>query len=82
MSGIQDDLREAFEANGYDVIEASADRRRIRLVLLAEGANPEELKSITTEVVDETDIFGFNVATETIGGRDEIGTAVSFRRRS
>lgn len=82
MSALEVELRDAFEAEGYDVTEVSVDRGRVRLVVHAEGANPDELRSITHGVVDESAMFGFNVTTETIGGQDDIGTAVSFRRRS
>lgn len=82
MPTIHDELRDAFEAHGYDVIEASFDRNRVRVGVLADGPNPEALKAIVTDVIDETELIGFNVATEAIGGRDEIATVVSFRHRS
>lgn len=82
MSTIAETLGDAFESNGYDVGETSRNRDRIRIVLLTETADPDELEAITHDTLDEEAVLGWNVTTESIDGQDAVGTVVSFRHRS
>lgn len=81
MSELQTALREAFEANEYEVAELSVNRDRVRVVVLEEDADPDELEAIVHEVVDSEETIGLNVSAESIDGQDVVGTAVSFRHR-
>ena len=80
MDDLKDDLRNAFEAEGYEVSETSRNRDRIRVALLDEGASADDLQSITLGVVDESDVLGFDVTTESLDD-DDLTTVVSFRYR-
>lgn len=82
MSELQAELRAAFEDRGYEVAEASVNRGRVRVALLDEDAEADELRSITTETVGDENLFGLNVTTERDEGRDATVTVVSFRHRS
>ena len=75
-------LREVFEDAGYDVGEVTRNRRQVRVVLHTEGANADDLRSITYDVVDEDDVLGLDVTTESVEGQDRMATVVTFRSRS
>jgi hypothetical protein len=81
MSELQDELRAAFEDRGYEIGEVSTNRDTIRVVVLDEGAEATDLRSIATDVVDEDEMLALNVTTESIDGQDRMGTVVSFRHR-
>jgi len=81
MSQLQDELRAAFEDNEYEVGEVSTNRETIRVVVLDEGAKAADLRSITTNVVDEDEMLALNITTESVDGQDRMGTVVSFRHR-
>mgnify|MGYP000253558132 CR=1 FL=1 len=81
MADLQQSLREAFEANGYDVDDVSRNRNQIRIVLLEESPAAEDLRTITEDALDEDAIFGLNVTTESVDGHDGMQTVVSFRTR-
>jgi len=81
METLPDDLREAFEAAGYDVAEVSANRDRIRVAVLEETASGDDLRRITHEVVDESETLGLNVSTESEEAQEGVTTVVSFRYR-
>lgn len=80
MDDLIDDLQAAFEDAEYDVSEASRNRDRVRIAVLDAEASAEELQSITLDVVDESDVLGFNVNTESLDD-DVVTTVVSFRYR-
>lgn len=80
MEALTDELEAAFESGGYDVGETSRNRDQIRITVLDEEASAEELKSITLEVVDEDEILGFDVTTESLDN-ERVSTVVSFRYR-
>lgn len=82
MDELLADLRTAFEEEGYDVADVSRNRDRVRVVLLAEGANAEPLRSITYSVVDEEAVLGLDVTTESVEGQEGMNTVVSFRHRA
>ena len=82
MADLSEELRTAFEAQGYDVAEVSVNRGRVRVALLERRAGGDELVSIVHEVVDEAEVLGLNVSTEALDGQDAVGTVVSFRQRS
>ena len=73
-------LRDAFEEGGYEVGETSVNRDRVRVSVLDPGASAEALRELTLEVVDEDDILGFDVTTESADNQD-VTTVVSFRYR-
>lgn len=73
-------LRDAFEDAGYEVGETSKNRDKVRVSVLDPEASAEDLREQTLEVVDEDDIFGFNVTTESADNQD-VSTVVSFRHR-
>lgn len=81
MSDLHDDLRATFEEAGHDVAEVSTNRDRIRVVLREEGADAEALRALVTDAVGAARVLGLNVTTESVGGRDELGTVVTFRHR-
>ncbi len=73
-------LRDAFEADGYEVSEISENRGLFRVAVLEEDASAAEL----TEIVNDTtagEPFGIDVTTETIDGGTEVSTVISFRER-
>ena len=80
MDDLIDDLKAAFEDADYDVSEASRNRDRVRIAVLDEEASADDLQSITLDVVDESDVLGFNVNTESLDD-DVVTTVVSFRYR-
>jgi len=80
MTDLTNELAAAFEEAGYTVNEATDNRGRIRVVVLDPEASGEDLASITYDVVDEDEVLGFNVTTES-GAGDDITTVVSFRHR-
>ena len=81
MNELTGELRSAFESHGYDVAEVSANRDRVRVAVLDEGASAEDLRSITHEVVDESDVLGLDVSTEAADSQEGVTTVVSFRYR-
>jgi|APHM01.1.fsa_nt_gi hypothetical protein len=73
-------LRDAFEADSYEISEISENRGLFRVAVLEEDASAAEL----TEIVNETvsgEPFGIDVTTETIDGGTEVSTVISFRMR-
>lgn len=81
MGNLQADLRTAFEDEGYEVSGVSENRGQVRIELLEEAAKANALREITFGVVDEDDVVGWNVSTETADGQG-VRTVVSFRQRS
>ncbi|WP_136690037.1 hypothetical protein [Halorhabdus amylolytica] len=81
MDDLQQSLREAFESSGYEVGDVSRNRNQVRVVLLEESPAAEDLRTITEDALDEDGIFGLNVTTESVDGRDGMQTVVSFRTR-
>jgi hypothetical protein len=81
MSELEAELRDAFESQGYDVAEIEMNRDRVRVVLLDDEASGEDLRSITHDVVDESDVLGLNVSTESVESYEGVTTVVSFRHR-
>ena len=73
-------LEAAFEDDGYEVGEASRNRDRVRVAVLDPEASAEDLRALTHTVVDEDDVLGFNVATESSDG-SQVRSVVSFRYR-
>jgi hypothetical protein len=82
MSDVIDDLRDAFEAEDYEVGEVSTNRDRVRVALIEEGAQADSLRAIVHDTVGEDDVMGLNVTTENVEGQDAVQTVVSFRDRS
>ena len=81
MESLKTELEAAFESRGYDVAEVSANRDRVRVAVLDEGASAEDLRSITHSVVDESDVLGLDVSTEAGDSQEGVTTVVSFRYR-
>jgi hypothetical protein len=81
MSGLEDELETAFETAGYEVGDVSRNRDQYRVALFEEGAQADELRSVTYDVVDEDDVLALNVSAESVEGQDAMGTVVSFRHR-
>lgn len=80
MEELTDALRAAFEEQ-YGLGEVSVNRNRVRVAVRDPEASAEELRAITHDVVDEDDVLGLNVTTESADGGDEVVTVVSFRYR-
>jgi hypothetical protein len=80
MDELVAELREAYEAAHYDVNETSVNRDRVRITIMDPEASADALRSTTLKVVDEDDILGFDVTTESLDG-NEVSTVVSFRYR-
>ena len=81
MEELTDALRTAFQDAGYDLGEISVNRKRVRVAVRDSEASAETLREITSDAVDEDDVLGFNVTTESVGGSDDVVTVVSFRYR-
>lgn len=81
MADLQTELQDAFDAGGYDVAEVETNRDRIRVVILDDEASGDELRSLTHDVVDESDILGLDVSTESVENYEGVTTVVSFRHR-
>jgi len=82
MSDVTDQLREAFESEGYQVGEVSTNRDRVRVALIEAGAEADSLRSIVSATLGEENVMGLNVTTENVEGQDAVQTVVSFRDRS
>lgn len=82
MSQLQAELQAAFEDRGYEVAEASINRGLVRVALLDEDAEADELRSVVSETVGDENVLGLNVTTERDEGRAATVTVVSFRHRS
>lgn len=80
MENLTDTLRAAFDEQ-YDLGELSVNRNRVRVAVRDPEASAEALRSITYEAVDEDEILGLDVTTESADGGDEVVTVVSFRYR-
>ena len=80
MDELTDSLREAFEAAGYEVSEASVNRDRVRVAVLDPEASGGELRDLTHELLDPAEMLGFDVTTESAGNQEPT-TVVSFRYR-
>lgn len=80
MEELKPTLREAFEESGYEVDELSNNRDNVRISVRDPEASGEDLRAVTYETLDESDVLGFNVSTESTAN-DEINTVVSFRYR-
>jgi hypothetical protein len=80
METLTDALRAAFDEQ-YDLGELSVNRNRVRVAVRDPEASAEALRAITYEAVDEDDILGLDVTTESADGGDEVVTVVSFRYR-
>lgn len=83
MTDLEADLREAFEAEDYDVASVSVNRDMVKVALLEEDAAPDDLREIAYDSAGGKDaVRSVNVSTEAIDGRDQMGTVVSFRHTS
>jgi hypothetical protein len=78
MSDIADDLRDAFEAAGYEVAGVNRNRDRVRVELLDDRADAAALREVTTDAVGDG-VVGLDVSTESMDGADGVRTVVSFR---
>lgn len=81
MAELDADLETAFESEGYDVAEISHNRKQVRVEILDDEASAEDLRAITDGVVDEDDVLGLDISTESVEGQNEMTTVVSFRYR-
>ncbi|MFW6316940.1 MAG: hypothetical protein ACOC06_00545 [Halorubrum sp.] len=81
MADIADAIREAFEHTDYDLGDVAVNRRRVRVPVLQEGAEPAALRAVIEEALGADAVVGVTVSTETIDGEDTIGTVVSFQHR-
>lgn len=81
MSTVTEQLREAFENSGYDVGEVSQNRDSVRVAVMEEGAEADQVRAIVTDTLDEESVLGLNVTTESVEGQDAVQTVVSFRHR-
>ena len=73
-------LGEAYEEAGYEVSEASVNRKTVRVEVLDPEASAGELRDITQETVGTEDMLGLDVTTESADNQ-EVRTVVSFRYR-
>lgn len=80
MDELKATLREAFEESGYEIDELSTNRDKVRVSVRDQEASGEDLREVTYGTLDESDVLGFNVTTESTAN-DEINTVVSFRYR-
>lgn len=75
-------LQDAFEDNDYDVLEITRNRTQIRVVLRDEAAEAADVRSVTDEAIDEADLLGVNLTTESVEGQEGMNTVVTCRMRS
>ena len=80
MDELTTGLRETFEGAGYELSEISRNRDTVRISVLDPEASADDLREITHEAVDENDILGFDVTTESADNKD-VTTVISFRYR-
>ena len=73
-------LREAFEDAGYEVSEASVNRKTVRVAVLDPEASADELRDIAHETVGAEEMLGLDVTTESADNQD-VTTVLSFRYR-
>jgi DNA-binding response OmpR family regulator len=78
MSDIAETVREALEAEGYEVAGVSRNRDRVRVQLLDDRADAAALREVTTDAVGDG-VVGLDVSTESMDGADGVRTVVSFR---
>ena len=78
MSDIADELRDAFEAAGYEVAGVNRNRDRVRVELLDDRADAAALREVTTDAVGDG-VVGLDVSTESMDAADGVRTVVSFR---
>jgi hypothetical protein len=81
MSELHDELRSAFEADGFEVDTVEQNRSRVRVSLLTDDADTETLRTIARETVGEEHLLGLDVTTDSPEGQDGVLTVVSFRHR-
>jgi hypothetical protein len=80
MDELIDTLREAFEDAGYEVGEASVNRKKVRVEVRDPEASAGDLRNITRDTVGADSMLGLNVTTESADNQD-VTTVVSFRYR-
>ena len=73
-------LSEAYEEAGYEVSEASVNRKKVRVEVLDPEASAGELRDITQDTVGTEEMLGLDVTTESADNQD-VTTVVSFRYR-
>lgn len=78
---LHEDLRSAFEEEGYEVAEASENRGHVRVSILEEDADPDALRAVVTSVIDEEQMIGWSTEPETTEGEAGVATVVTFRTR-
>ena len=78
MSDIADELRDAFEAAGYEVAGVNRNRDRVRVELLDDRPDAAALREVTRDAVGDG-VVGLDVSTESMDGADGVRTVVSFR---
>ncbi|MFC7185907.1 hypothetical protein [Halorubrum yunnanense] len=81
MTAIAAPVRDAFEHTDYDLGDVAVNRRRVRVPVLREGADPDALRAVIEEALGADAVAGVTVSAETIDGEDGIGTVVSFQHR-
>jgi len=80
MDELTDTLREAFEDAGYEVGEASVNRKKVRVEVRDPEASAGDLRDITHDAVGADSMLGLDVTTESADNQ-EMTTVVSFRYR-
>jgi len=75
------ELESAFEAAGYDVVETTRNRDRVRIGVREAGADAGDLRALVTDTVGEDGVLGLAVEAESVDGTDGMNTVVTFRYR-
>ncbi len=81
MDELTETLQSAFESAGHEVGEVTVNRDTVRVAVREDEASASALRAVTTDAVDEDDILGLDVTTETGGDGETVSTVVSFRYR-
>lgn len=81
MAPMTEDLRDAYEAAGYDVGEVTRNRNLLRVVVLGDDPGDEELEGVARAELGEDEVMGVLVATESVDAHDDLATVVSVRLR-
>lgn len=81
MSELGEELRAAFESDGYEVGEVMQNRKQYRISVLDDDASASDLRAIVESVVDGDEMLGLDVSTDTEGDDSTVSTVVSFQYR-
>jgi len=81
MKEVLELLEAEYQDRGFNVANVSKNRSRVRIVLRDSETGVDELRSITYDVIDEGDVFGWDMTTEGNESGDSFQLVITFRYR-